>query len=89
MYIVGGIVAYSIDNHQNQSLVNDTLNQLEIPKGCFLHSDQGSVYTSYEYYKICEEKVITRSIELTPITESKIKRIENRKWQERESRVTC
>ncbi|MDK9843368.1 IS3 family transposase [Staphylococcus equorum] len=58
----GEIVAYTIDNHQNQNLVNETLNQLEIPDSCILHSDQGSVYTSYEYYKLCEEKSITRSM---------------------------
>lgn len=58
----GEIIAYSIDNHQNQSLVNDTLNQVEIPDGCILHTDQGSVYTSYEYYELCKEKGITRSM---------------------------
>ncbi|WP_436894354.1 DDE-type integrase/transposase/recombinase, partial [Staphylococcus gallinarum] len=34
----GEIVAYKIDNNQGQSLVNDTLNQLDIPEGCILHS---------------------------------------------------
>ncbi|PTE74884.1 IS3 family transposase [Staphylococcus equorum] len=58
----GEIIDYSIDNHQNQSLVNDTLNQVEIPDGCILHTDQGSVYTSYEYYELCKEKGITRSM---------------------------
>ncbi|MEJ7445828.1 IS3 family transposase, partial [Staphylococcus hominis] len=45
-----------------QSLVNDTLNQIDIPEGCILHSDQGSVYTSYAYYQLCEEKGIIRSM---------------------------
>jgi putative transposase len=58
----GEIVAYKIDNNQGQSLVNDTLNQLDIPEGCILHSDQGSVYTSYSYYQLCEEKGIIRSM---------------------------
>ena len=58
----GEIVAYSIDNHQNQNLVNETLNQLEIRDSCILHSYQGSVYTSYEYYELCKEKGITRSM---------------------------
>ncbi|PTH37992.1 IS3 family transposase [Staphylococcus agnetis] len=58
----GEIVAYKIGHKQEQSLVNDTLNQLDIPKGCILHSDQGSVYTSYSYYKLCEEKGIIRSM---------------------------
>ncbi|MBC3060619.1 IS3 family transposase [Staphylococcus hominis] len=56
------IVAYKIDDKQDQSLVNDTLNQIDIPEGCILHSDQGSVYTSYAYYKLCEEKGIIRSM---------------------------
>ncbi|MGX0615570.1 putative transposase, partial [Staphylococcus hominis] len=58
----GEIVAYKIDDKQDQSLVNDTLNQIDIPKGCILHSDQGSVYTSYAYYQLCEEKGIIRSM---------------------------
>lgn len=31
----GEIVAYKIDNNQGQSLVNDTLNQLDIPEGVY------------------------------------------------------
>lgn len=58
----GEIVAYKIDNKQDQSLVNDTLNQIDEPEGCILHSDQGSVYTSYAYYQLCEEKGIIRSM---------------------------
>ena len=43
----GEIIAYTIDLNQDTKLVIDTLNQLpELPKGCILHSDQGSVYTS-------------------------------------------
>ncbi|WP_337136325.1 DDE-type integrase/transposase/recombinase, partial [Staphylococcus aureus] len=58
----GEIVAYKIDDKQDQRLVNDTLNQIDIPEGYILHSDQGSVYTSYEYYALCTEKGITRSM---------------------------
>ncbi len=58
----GEIIAYTIRTQQDQKLVNDTLKQIELPSGCILHSDQGSVYTSYEYYKLCEEKGITRSM---------------------------
>lgn len=58
----GEIVAYKIDDKQDQSLVNDTLNQIDIPEGCILHSDQGNVYTSYAYYQLCEEKGIIRSM---------------------------
>ena len=52
-------MAYKIDDKQDQSLVNDTLNQIDIPEGCILHSDQGSVYTSYAYYQLCEEKALS------------------------------
>lgn len=58
----GEIVTYKIDDKQDQSLVNDTLNQIDIPEVCILHSDQGSVYTSYAYYQLCEEKDIIRSM---------------------------
>jgi len=39
--------------------------QLQLPKlpeGCILHSDQGSVYTSYDYQKAGKEKGITMSM---------------------------
>ncbi len=58
----GEIVAYTIGDTQDQSLVNDTLNQIDVPEGCLLHSDQGSVYTSPSYYQLCEEKGIIRSM---------------------------
>ncbi|MBC1634519.1 DDE-type integrase/transposase/recombinase, partial [Listeria welshimeri] len=47
----GEIIAYTIKDKQDVSLVLDTLEQL--PKKCdgLLHSDQGSVYTSYQYQK--------------------------------------
>lgn len=32
------ILAYKIDNKQGQRLVNDTLNQINIPENCILHS---------------------------------------------------
>ncbi|WHI55015.1 IS3 family transposase [Mammaliicoccus lentus] len=58
----GEIVAYKIGKNQNQELVNETLKQLQLEPGTILHSDQGSVYTSYEYYTLCTEKGITRSM---------------------------
>ncbi|MEG7795897.1 DDE-type integrase/transposase/recombinase, partial [Listeria monocytogenes] len=39
----GEIVAYSIGEKQDTELVLDTLNQLSLPEGSLLHSDQGSV----------------------------------------------
>ena len=56
----GEIVAYKIDDKQDQRLVNDTLNQIDIPEGC-IFSNQG-VYTSYAYYQLCERKGIIRSM---------------------------
>ncbi len=57
------IVAYTIGDKQDVSLVLETLNQLQtLPKGCVLHSDQGSVYTSYAYQKAIKEKGITMSM---------------------------
>ena len=44
------------------SFVLDTLNQIDLPKDVLLHSDQGSVYTSAEYYNLCKEKGIIRSM---------------------------
>lgn len=36
------IVAYTISDCQDTDFVLDTINQLELPKGALLHSDQGS-----------------------------------------------
>ena len=48
---------------QDTEFVLDTLNQLPaLPEGCILHSDQGSVYTSYAYQKAVKEKGITMSM---------------------------
>ena len=40
----GEIVAYKIDDKQDQSLVNDTLNQIDIPEGCILHRSRQRLY---------------------------------------------
>lgn len=56
------IVAYTISDCQDTDFVLDTLNQLEVPEGVLLHSDQGSVYTSKAYAQACAEKGITRSM---------------------------
>ena len=56
----GEIVAMTIGFTQDTEFVLDTLNQLpDFPKGCLLHSDQGSVYTSYAYQQTVKEKGIT------------------------------
>jgi putative transposase len=59
----GEIMAYSIGDCQDTDFVLDTLAQLPaLPKGCILHSDQGSVYTSYAYQQEVKEKGITMSM---------------------------
>ncbi len=53
------IVAYRIYDHQQTSLVMDVLKAAlearNYPKGVLVHSDQGSVYTSYAYQNLLED----------------------------------
>lgn len=59
----GEVIAYSIGEKQDTSFVLETLSQLkDIPEGCVLHSDQGSVYTSYDYQQAVKAKGITMSM---------------------------
>lgn len=58
----GEVVAYSIGDKQDVHFVLDTLEQLPELRGAILHSDQGSVYTSYAYQKAVKEKGITMSM---------------------------
>ena len=58
----GEIVAYSIADKQDTSLVLDTLNQLPEQEKMLLHSDQGSVYTSFAYQEAVKGKGITMSM---------------------------
>ena len=59
----GEILAYTIGLTQDTAFVLDTLFQLpELPEDCILHSDQGSVYTSYEYQKAVKKKGIIMSM---------------------------
>jgi len=59
----GEIFAYSISDCQNVELVLDTLRQLPpLSEGCRLHSDQGSVYTSYTSQQEIKERDITMSM---------------------------
>lgn len=54
------IVAYKMYDHQQTPLVIDTLNEAlklrDYPEGIIIHSDQGSVYTSYAYQDLIKEK---------------------------------
>jgi len=60
------IVAYRLYDHQQTSLVIDTLKAaLEArgnPKGVIIHSDQGSVYTSYAYQHLVKEMNLVSSM---------------------------
>lgn len=59
----GEIIAQTIGSTQDTASVLDTLSQLpKVPEGCILHSDQGSVYTSYEYQKAIKKRGITMSM---------------------------
>jgi transposase InsO family protein len=59
----GKIIAYTIANTQDISLVTNTLHQLPpLKKPCILHSDQGSVYTSYIFQELVKTKSITMSM---------------------------
>ncbi|MDT2820120.1 IS3 family transposase, partial [Vagococcus lutrae] len=55
-------VAYSISDKQDVNFVLDTLNQLPEVNDCILHSDQGSVYTSYTYQQEVTKRGITMSM---------------------------
>lgn len=53
----GEILFYTISEKQGISCVLDTLNKLPIlPNKSVLHSDQGSVYTSYVYYQATKKE---------------------------------
>lgn len=54
----GEIIAYTIGDKQDRAFGLDTLNQLPKTTDCLLHSDQGSVYTSYGYQNQIKTKGI-------------------------------
>lgn len=60
------IVAYKIYDHQQTPLVVDTLNEALItrgnPEGVIVHSDQGSVYTSYVYQEFLKQNHLVGSM---------------------------
>ncbi|WHY23800.1 IS3 family transposase [Bacillus halotolerans] len=59
----GEVIAFTIGDKQDTDFVLNTLEQLPtLPQNCVLHSDQGSVYTSYEYQKAVKTKGITMSM---------------------------
>ena len=60
------IVSYKLYTHQQTLLVIDTLKEaLEArgnPKEVIIHSDQGSVYTSYSYQNLVKEMNLVSSM---------------------------
>ena len=60
------IVAYKLYNHQQTPLVIDTLvealNNRNYPEGVVVHSDQGSVYTSFAYQNYLKEHHLISSM---------------------------
>lgn len=60
------IVAYKLYDHQQTPLVMDTLKEaLSIrnnPEGVLVHSDQGSVYTSYAFQEFVKERHLVSSM---------------------------
>ncbi|PAD94348.1 IS3 family transposase, partial [Terribacillus saccharophilus] len=59
----GEVIASTIGDKQDTAFVLDTLAQLPLlPENCVLHSDQGSVYTSFEYQEAIKAKGITMSM---------------------------
>ncbi|MBB6601760.1 IS3 family transposase [Bacillus sp. FSL M8-0266] len=60
------VVAYTLDDHQQTSLILDTLRialeKRNLPKGVLVHSDQGSVYSLYAYQKELGARDLTSSM---------------------------
>src|SRR5690625_8018113 len=60
------IVAYKLFSHQQTPLIIETLKAALIardyPKGVIIHSDQGTVYTSYAYQNLIKEHNLISSM---------------------------
>lgn len=60
------VVAYTLDEHQQTALVLDTLRTAlknrNQPEGVLVHSDQGSVYSSYVYQNEITARKLTSSM---------------------------
>lgn len=69
----GEVIAFTNGEKQDTAFVLDTLDQLPtLPENCVLHSDQGSVYTSYTYQKAVKTKGITMTRKGTPADNASI-----------------
>lgn len=57
------IIAFEISDRPDTKLATDTLEQLcDLPDGTILHSDQGSTYTSKDFFDLARKKGVTRSM---------------------------
>ncbi|WP_214755864.1 DDE-type integrase/transposase/recombinase, partial [Exiguobacterium sp. J14376] len=60
------IIAYKLYDHQQTPLVIDTLKialeNRNHPEGVIIHSDQGSVYTSYAFQNFVQKNHLTSSM---------------------------
>lgn len=56
------IIAYKVYDHQQTPLVIDTLENRNYPEGVILHSNQGSVYTSYAFQEVVKRNYLTSSM---------------------------
>lgn len=57
------IIAYQISDHPDTKLVLNTLEQLDnLSENTILHSDQGSTYTSREFFEMARKKGVIRSM---------------------------
>lgn len=60
-------IAYTIGDKQDTDFVLDTFDQLPQTTDCLLHSDQGSVYTSFDYQNQIKKGItMSRSRKGTP-----------------------
>lgn len=58
----GEVITFTLGDRQDADFVLHTLDQLPtLPEHSVLRSDQGSVYTSYEYQKAVKTKALPRT----------------------------
>lgn len=58
----GEITSYSLSDRHNINLILDTLSGIPVNDSCILHSDRGSLYSSFQYIQKLKQLGITRSM---------------------------
>lgn len=56
------IASYSLSDRHNINLILDTLSGIRVNENCILHSDRGSLYSSFQYIQKLKQLGITRSM---------------------------